>query len=592
MSGSNNSIAAPWLLQPSPGFGQPSFNELPALSAGDTSGSYAGGMSGSVFVPSAAAPMPTMVPELEPPLAGVALPEASATAALMAQAMVQRASALGSDSPWSHIDLLGEGQESVLVGLQSEASQQLLKTLMIRVDGLSKQRSSRNELAAKKMEQSAQQVEKKAKKSIWQKILAVITKIFSYVAAVVGVVVAAAATIASGGAALPMLAFAGAMLVTMVANDISEAAGGPKISLTEGLTKLSKCILKACGVPPAKLDKAAALLGLALGVVLTVAAVGAGGASMAPQMIGGALMMAPDLVGNAAAASASLAGAKDDVAMYIGLSLTILAALGGAAAGMSSAARAGGSAAAKAASSAAKTAGAAAESAAVAASTATRLANRASQSVSESLSEVIKSVVAAAKAAQRAALATAKGTADDAADAAVDAADAASQAAARLRGLQVARPMTRADMAACTAAEDAVAAASIAAKEAGVAAHTAAEAAAESASRLSAFSNRLVRVGTNVEAGATIVAGAATVAKSAIDIDAARDVYASEMLMAEARHLLAQIPRINEEIKEIIDDIKTETSRMTDIFKTLSDTLKTRHEGDMQIADQVTLATA
>lgn len=147
------------------------------------------------------------------------------------------------------------------------------------------------------------------------KIFGWIGKVFAFVASIVAVVAAAVATVATGGAAAPLLALAvvGAISATMsLANAISQECGGPEISINSLIQNtVGKFLTDVCGVDPKEAENICKILGGALAIACPVM-----------------LAIEPSLLGNMAQGIALMAGADEQTAGYIGMALTIVAAVG------------------------------------------------------------------------------------------------------------------------------------------------------------------------------------------------------------------------------------------------------------------------
>ncbi|WP_368641180.1 type III secretion system translocon subunit SctE [Castellaniella ginsengisoli] len=147
------------------------------------------------------------------------------------------------------------------------------------------------------------------------KIFGWVGKIFAFVAAIVAVVAAAAATAATGGAAAPLLALAivGAISATMtLASAISQECGGPELSINNLIQQtVGKFLTEVCGVDPEQAENICKIVGGALAIACPVM-----------------LALEPSLLGNMAQSIALMAGADEKTAGYIGMALTIAAAIG------------------------------------------------------------------------------------------------------------------------------------------------------------------------------------------------------------------------------------------------------------------------
>lgn len=152
-------------------------------------------------------------------------------------------------------------------------------------------------------------------KGLLGKIFGWIGKIFAFVASIVAVVAAAAATVATGGAAAPLLALAvvGAISATMtLASAVSQECGGPEISINSLIQHtVGKFLTDVCGVDPKQAENICKIIGGALAIACPVM-----------------LAIEPSLLGNMAQSIALMAGADEKTAGYIGMALTIAAAIG------------------------------------------------------------------------------------------------------------------------------------------------------------------------------------------------------------------------------------------------------------------------
>ncbi|MGA0583174.1 type III secretion system translocon subunit SctE [Castellaniella ginsengisoli] len=147
------------------------------------------------------------------------------------------------------------------------------------------------------------------------KIFGWIGKIFAFVAAIATVIAAAAATVATGGTAAPLLALAivGAISATMtLASAISQECGGPEISINSLIQHtVGKFLTDVCGMDPKQAENICKIVGGVLGMACPIM-----------------LAIEPSLLGNMAQSIALMAGADEKTAGYIGMALTIAAAIG------------------------------------------------------------------------------------------------------------------------------------------------------------------------------------------------------------------------------------------------------------------------
>ncbi|KDB71140.1 type III secreted protein BopB [Bordetella bronchiseptica B20-10725633] len=142
------------------------------------------------------------------------------------------------------------------------------------------------------------------------KVFGWIGKVLAVVASALAVGFAAVASVATGAAATPMLLLSGMALVsavTSLADQISQEAGGPPISLGGFLSGLAGRLLTALGVDQSQADQIAKIVaGLAVPVVL---------------------LIEPQMLGEMAQGVARLAGASDATAGYIAMAMSIVAAI-------------------------------------------------------------------------------------------------------------------------------------------------------------------------------------------------------------------------------------------------------------------------
>ena len=149
----------------------------------------------------------------------------------------------------------------------------------------------------------------------WQKFLSWMGKALSVIAAVAVVIASAAAIVASGGLAAPLVLVMGAALMSAantVMSIVSEAAGGPPMTLGSLVSGLISKVLVALGVDEAQAEKIAKIVAGALAVVTVVA-----------------ILAEPSLIGGMAQSIAEMAGASDEVAQYIAMAMTIAAGVAG-----------------------------------------------------------------------------------------------------------------------------------------------------------------------------------------------------------------------------------------------------------------------
>jgi len=201
----------------------------------------------------------------------------------------------------------------LLQAMRSKSQDQQLATAKTGLDGSRLDAQRNNEAQQKKIQDWIKKCEQADKASLAQKIFGWIGKIFAVIAAAIAVVASVAASPFTGGASLALTALAVVGLVgaTMsLADQISQEAGGPEISLSNMMTKMVGGLLKACGVPEEKAEQ----IGKALAGVLAIAA---------PV----ALLVEPKLLGTVASGIAALSGADPDLVSKIEMGVTIAATL-------------------------------------------------------------------------------------------------------------------------------------------------------------------------------------------------------------------------------------------------------------------------
>lgn len=201
----------------------------------------------------------------------------------------------------------------LLQAIRSKSQDQQLATAKLGLDKARMDAKQNNEAQQKKIQDWIKKCEDAQKASLAQKIFGWIGKIFAVIAAAVAVVASVAASPFTGGASLALTALAvvGLVAATMsLADQISQEAGGPEISLSNMMTKMMGSLLEACGVPKEKAEQ----IGKALAGVLAVAA---------PV----ALLVEPKLLGTMASGIAALSGADADQISKIEMGVTIAATL-------------------------------------------------------------------------------------------------------------------------------------------------------------------------------------------------------------------------------------------------------------------------
>lgn len=203
----------------------------------------------------------------------------------------------------------------LLRSLRGKTQDEQLKTAK---EGLESARIKAEKNTEKQLEKIKEWIDKckeAQSKGALGKIFGWIGKIFAVVASLVAVIAAAAATVATGGAAAPLLALAvvGAVSATMsLASAISQECGGPEISIGSLIKNtVGKFLTDVCGVDPKVADNICKVVGGALSIACPVM-----------------LAIEPSLLGNMAQSIALMSGADEKTAGYIGMALTIVAAIG------------------------------------------------------------------------------------------------------------------------------------------------------------------------------------------------------------------------------------------------------------------------
>jgi hypothetical protein len=203
----------------------------------------------------------------------------------------------------------------LLRSLRSKTQDEQLKTSKEGLESARIKAEKNTEHQLEKIKEWIDKCKEAESKGALGKIFGWIGKIFAFVAAIVAVVAAAAATVATGGAAAPLLALAivGAISATMtLASAISQECGGPEISVNSLIQNtVGKFLTDVCGVDPKEAENICKIVGGALAIACPVL-----------------LAIEPSLLGNMAQGIALMAGADEKTAGYIGMALTIVAAVG------------------------------------------------------------------------------------------------------------------------------------------------------------------------------------------------------------------------------------------------------------------------
>lgn len=229
-----------------------------------------------------------------------------------------------SSSTSSATDL--EAGQYALMQLFNTLNDAMMKNFQLEISNGITDRKNAADQIIKKLNDAIHKMEKARKKAHHRSILSTITDVFTCIGAALAVAGAAALSTATGGAAAPLLAITSLMLIQTVASVISKHAGGPDMSISNGLTSLSVEILKGCGMSDEEAKKFAPFmaLGLTLTFMIATAASGVNIAAITP------LLTSPEIFGNAATSIAKESGASEEEAMYIGMAITFVCTLVGA----------------------------------------------------------------------------------------------------------------------------------------------------------------------------------------------------------------------------------------------------------------------
>jgi hypothetical protein len=203
----------------------------------------------------------------------------------------------------------------LLRSLRSKTQDEQLNTAQKGLESARIKAEKNTEQQLEKIQEWIKKCEEAESKGALGKIFGWVGKIFAFVAAIVAVVAAAAATAATGSAAAPLLGLAivGAISATMtLASAISQEYGGPELSINNMIQQtVGKFLTGVCGVDPEQAKKICKIVGGALAIACPVM-----------------LALEPSLVGNMVQSIALMAGVDEKIAGYIGMALTIAAAIG------------------------------------------------------------------------------------------------------------------------------------------------------------------------------------------------------------------------------------------------------------------------
>ncbi|WP_142848242.1 type III secretion system translocon subunit SctE [Telmatospirillum sp. J64-1] len=166
----------------------------------------------------------------------------------------------------------------ILGSLQNKLNESQLKTAKEGIQMDAKKKDELHQEAMKKLEEAAKKLAEASKSSFFGKIFGFISKIATLVASAVAVAAAAALTAATGGAAAPLLVVAciGMSIaivdtVATIANEISQALGGPDLTINGLITAAVTEIAKAFGADEEKAKEIAGWTAMAIQVAVAVA---------------------------------------------------------------------------------------------------------------------------------------------------------------------------------------------------------------------------------------------------------------------------------------------------------------------------------
>jgi len=212
-----------------------------------------------------------------------------------------------------NMQLSADDLVALLQHMRSKSQDQQLATAKLGLERSRVDAQKNNEAQQKKIQEWINKCQEEANKSQLSKIFGWIGKIFAVIAAVVAIVASVVATPFTGGAAaaLTALAVVGLVAATMsLADQISQASGGPEISLSNMMTKMVGGILEAMGVPKEKAEQIGRTMAGALAMMMPVA-----------------LLVEPKLLGTMVQGIAQLAGADAQTTMALTMGFTLAAAL-------------------------------------------------------------------------------------------------------------------------------------------------------------------------------------------------------------------------------------------------------------------------
>ena len=202
---------------------------------------------------------------------------------------------------------------ALLQDMQSKSQDQQLQTAKGSLEKSRIDAQKNNEAQQKKLQEWIKKCEKEAKSGLIGKIFGWIGKIAAVIAAAIAVVASVAASPFTGGASLALTALAvvGLVAATMsLADQISQAAGGPEISLSNMMTKMVGGLLAAMGVPKEKAEQVGRAMAGALAVMMPAA-----------------LLVEPKLLGTMVQGIAQLSGADPKTTMALTMAFSMAAAI-------------------------------------------------------------------------------------------------------------------------------------------------------------------------------------------------------------------------------------------------------------------------
>lgn len=203
----------------------------------------------------------------------------------------------------------------LLRSLRSKSQDEMLKTAQEGVRSIGIKLKTGNSESQKLIKEWIDKCKGAAKRGKVAKIFNWIGRAVAFVASAATLLAAGVAAVASGGAALPLLAiaavgFIGASLSLI--NAVSAEIGGPEFTVANLIRNtLGKFLTDVCGVDAKKAENITKICGGALAISMPIA-----------------LLIEPSLLGDMVQAIAQEAGASDKAANALGLTTSILSAIG------------------------------------------------------------------------------------------------------------------------------------------------------------------------------------------------------------------------------------------------------------------------